>query len=95
MLRGLSQMLLDQAEDEGETDMSQKNDYFPCYDEDDPPEQECCDYTGEECVGDKLFCEECWLFQELDQDVTAKVLHTPNWDVRYLSALFEERAGKG
>jgi len=29
-------------------------------------EQETCDYTGEECVGDKMFCEECWLFQELE-----------------------------
>ena len=71
--------------------MSQENDYFPCYDEDDPPEQEYCDYTGEECVGDKLFCEECWLFQELGQSVKAEALHIPNWAVRDLWTLFEER----
>jgi len=70
--------------------MSQENDYFPCYDEDDPPEQDYCDYTGEECVGDKLFCEECWLFQELDKSVIAEARGVPNWDFHNLWTLFTE-----
>jgi hypothetical protein len=35
-------------------------------------EEETCDYTGDICVGDKMFCEECWLFQELTEEVTKK-----------------------
>jgi hypothetical protein len=27
-------------------------------------EEELCDYTGEECIGDKMFCEECTVLTE-------------------------------
>lgn len=34
--------------------------YDPCPEEDEEYEEcETCDYTGEDCFGDKRFCEEC------------------------------------
>jgi hypothetical protein len=35
----------------------------PCVDETEE-EIEFCDYTGEECIGNKLFCEECPVLTE-------------------------------
>lgn len=32
-------------------------------------DEELCDYTGDLCIGDKMFCEECEVLQELgDED---------------------------
>lgn len=32
-------------------------------------EENLCDYTGEECIGDKGFCEECEIFlEEVDEE---------------------------
>lgn len=27
-------------------------------------EEDLCDYTGDQCIGNKLFCEECDVFRE-------------------------------
>ena len=45
--------------------------YKPCIDMFDDSfvedEQEICDYTGELCFGDKMFCEECEVMYEGDE----------------------------
>ena len=51
--------------------MSEENDYFPVYDEDDKPDQEICDITGEECIGDPMFCEECPISLPEKDDTTS------------------------
>ena len=38
------------------------NTWLDSVDEDE--EIEYCDYTGEECIGNKLFCEECPMMEE-------------------------------
>lgn len=35
-------------------------------------EEDPCDYTGEQCCGDRMFCEECIIWEELEKSVKQK-----------------------
>ena len=35
-------------------------------------EEDLCDYTGEQCCGDKMFCEECPIWEELEKSTKKK-----------------------
>lgn len=51
--------------------MSEESEYD--YGQDVLEEEDYCDYTGEQCCGDRMFCEECIVWKELEESVkTAK-----------------------
>jgi hypothetical protein len=46
--------------------LSEVDDYYTYDDEEE--DIEICDYTGEECFGNKMFCEECPIMTEPDEE---------------------------
>lgn len=39
-------------------------------------EEDICDYTGEQCIGNKLFCEECEIFHDNQEEEVSSCSET-------------------